>query len=194
MVIAARSLRLLPIVLPLLAASLPAKADCYAFSFGVSQPIVENFIFRRSDILADNPRGGETLQRQISIIVASSRASRPRVFALLKKANRRQVDAIASGIGLAASRCRAKSPMEAREIEKAVRNLRDTEVLQAFNMSFRNPEKALADLENARKGEALSESLQSGMPVRSGRVPLGGDEIDAPGRVDPIRPIPRFSR
>ncbi|WP_159010142.1 hypothetical protein [Bradyrhizobium sp. S69] len=107
------------------AASTPALAQ--------STPgTVAQFLISPSELLAKSPNGGPGFVAAVRDLVAINPATLQPVLNLLANANRNQKSAIGAGLAQAARRVAKTNPGFAAEIQKAILNTRDQDVVLAF--------------------------------------------------------------
>jgi hypothetical protein len=93
---------------------------------------VAQFLISPSELLARSPNGGPSFVAAVRDLVAINPATLQPVLNLLPNASRNQKSAIGAGLAQAARRVVRTNPGLAAEIQKAILNTRDQEVVLAF--------------------------------------------------------------
>lgn len=173
-----------------LTAGSAAAADCKAFPFSVSQPLVERIVMDPRSLLSDFPTGGSALITRVATITASSNAGTQSVIGIARLANPAQKRAIAEGLVSAARICEKDYPVEARKIELAVAKSPDAPFRKAFRDAFQSEIEREAQSRADRLGDSVKQDAN--LPNESYRRlfdPFRLDRIEATPKMSAVPPI-----
>jgi hypothetical protein len=109
-----------------------AHAACYQPDDKLPQNQIETFLNNPTELLADNPTGGGSLESSILKLVGSDNIVLPAVIKLLSSANPQQRAAIGAGLAAAAQLCLASDQIFAGQIQTAIAEKGDRVALEAF--------------------------------------------------------------
>jgi hypothetical protein len=114
-----------------LAIGLTAAASTSALAQSIPVAVAP-FLISPSELLAKSPNGGPGFVAAVRDLVAINPATLQPVLNLLPNASRNQKSAIGAGLAQAARRVVKTNPGFAAEIQKAILNTRDQDVVLAF--------------------------------------------------------------
>lgn len=104
-----------------------------AFALGQATPqVISQFLKSPSDLLTQSPNGGPQLVSSVRDLVASDPATLQPILNLLANANKNQKSAIGAGLAQAAKIVVRSNPGLATEIQQAILNTKDQDVVLAF--------------------------------------------------------------
>lgn len=148
-------------------------------AFGQSTPAAVRSILAAPDALLDaNPNGGPRLVSQIRDVAIADHSSLQIILSLLAKATKDQKSAIGAGLGQAARVLVRTDPAYANEIQLAIAETKDQDVVVAYTSAV--GDQAIAAVGAAGSGGAIggqTNALPNG-PLGTGPAQaIGGREI-----------------
>jgi hypothetical protein len=152
-------------------------------AFGQSTPAAVRSILAAPEALLDtNPNGGPRLVSQIRDLAIADRSSLQVILNLLAKANKEQKSAIGAGLGQAARVLVRTDPAYANEIQRAIAETKDQDVVLAYTSAA--GDQAIAAVGTAGSAGAIGGQTNAlpGGPLGTGPAQLIGGQTQATGQ------------